>query len=56
MKVRAKIAILRDDELAILVSQLRDIAKDYGHTQQLRERIAGILMPNFKHFNIDIDE
>lgn len=34
---------LKDHQIAKLVNDLRDVAKEYGQTQQLRERIAGIV-------------
>ncbi|MFM0044060.1 hypothetical protein [Paraburkholderia sediminicola] len=36
---------MKDHEIAAIVNQLRDIAKEYGHAQQLRERIAGVIVP-----------
>lgn len=34
---------LKDHEVARMVNALRDVAKEYGQTQQLRERIAGVV-------------
>lgn len=36
---------MKDHEIALLINQVRDVAKEYGQTQQLRERIAGLLVP-----------
>ena len=38
-------ADMKDHEIAQTVNQLRDIAKEYGQTQQLRERIAAVIVP-----------
>lgn len=37
--------VLKDHEIAQLVNQLRDIAIEFHGAQQLRERIAGALVP-----------
>ncbi|MCY1206582.1 hypothetical protein D9M72_181550 [compost metagenome] len=34
---------LKDHQIAKLVNDLRDVAKEYGQTQQLRERIAEVV-------------
>jgi tRNA C32,U32 (ribose-2'-O)-methylase TrmJ len=36
---------LKDHQIAELINELRDVAKKYSDTQQLRERIAHILVP-----------
>jgi hypothetical protein len=36
---------MKDHEIAQTVNQLRDIAREYGQTQQLRERIAAVVVP-----------
>jgi hypothetical protein len=38
-------ADMKDHEIAQTVNQLRDIAREYGQTQQLRERIAAVVVP-----------
>jgi hypothetical protein len=35
--------IAKDHEVAGFVNELRDVAKEYAHTQQLRERIAFVV-------------
>jgi hypothetical protein len=37
--------MLTKHEIALTVNRLRDIAKEYGQTQQLRERIAAVVVP-----------
>ena len=36
---------MKDHEVALLVNGLREIAVEYGQTQQLRERIAAYVVP-----------
>ena len=36
---------MKDHEITLIVNQLRDVAKEYGQTQQLRERIANVIVP-----------
>jgi hypothetical protein len=36
---------MKDHEIAAIVNQLRDVAKEYGQTQQLRDRIASLIVP-----------
>lgn len=36
---------MTDHDIAMTVNKLRDIAKEYGQTQQLRERIASVVVP-----------
>ena len=38
---------MKDHEVAQLVNGLREIAVEYGQTQQLRERIATYVVPAF---------
>lgn len=38
-------AMMNEHEIALTVNRLRDIAKEYGQTQQLRERIAAVVVP-----------
>ena len=38
---------MKDHEVAQLVNGLREIAVEYGQTQQLRERIAAYVVPAF---------
>lgn len=35
---------LKDHEFAQLVNELRDTAVEFGRTQQLRERLVGVLI------------
>jgi hypothetical protein len=39
---------LEDHQIALIVNQLRDTAIDYHSTQQLRDRIAHIIVPYLK--------
>lgn len=39
---------MKDHEIAALINQVRDVAKEFGQTQQLRERLASILVPILK--------
>lgn len=39
---------MKDHEIAKIVSELTKIAVEYGHTQQLRERIASLIVPHLK--------
>lgn len=39
---------LKDHEIARLINQLRDVAKEYAQAQQLRSRISRIIVPIFK--------
>lgn len=39
---------MKDHEIARIVNILRDIAVEYGQTQQLRERIAQVIVPVLK--------
>lgn len=39
---------MKDHEIAQMVNTLRDIAKEYASTEQLRERIAQVLVPILK--------
>lgn len=36
---------MKDHEIAKIVTELRDIAKEFGATQQLRNRISGYIVP-----------
>jgi hypothetical protein len=36
---------MNENDIALTVNRLRDIAKEYGQTQQLRERIAAVVVP-----------
>jgi hypothetical protein len=36
---------MTDHDIALTVNRLRDIAKEYGQTQQLRDRIAAVVVP-----------
>lgn len=36
---------MKDHEIAQIINQIRDIAIEFHGTQQLRERIAGVLRP-----------
>lgn len=53
---------MKDDEIAKIVSHLTDIAKVYGQTQQLRERLAIFIVPILRQVrapeerDIDIDD
>jgi len=38
-------AMMNEHEIALTVNRLRDIAKEYGQTQQLRQRIAAVVVP-----------
>jgi hypothetical protein len=40
-----QVAEWKDHQTAWLVNNLRDIAITYGHTQQLREQIKGVILP-----------
>jgi len=44
---------MKDHEIAALVNELRDVAVTYGQTQQLRERIAHIIVPVLKELSAD---
>lgn len=46
-----KNAIQNEGDIARFVNQLRDIAKDYSHTQQLRERLAYAVVPVLKELS-----
>lgn len=39
---------MKDHEIAQVVNQLTAIGKTYGHTQQLRDRIAAVVVPLLK--------
>lgn len=39
---------MKDGDIAKLVNELTAIAKEYGQTQQLRDRIANRLVPTLK--------
>lgn len=39
---------MKDNEIALIVNQLRDIAVTFHNTQQLRERIAHVIVPLLK--------
>lgn len=39
---------MKDHEIALLINDVRDIAIDFSHTQQLRERLAYALVPHLK--------
>lgn len=39
---------MKDHEIAALVNELRDIAVDFHAAQQLRERIAHVIIPHLK--------
>ena len=39
---------MKDHEIAQLINKLRDVAVEFGHTQQLREQICSIINPIFK--------
>lgn len=39
---------MKDHEIREIVNRLRDIAVLYHDTQQLRERIAGVIVPILK--------
>lgn len=36
---------MKDHEIRELVSELTQVAREYGQTQQLRERIRGVVLP-----------
>lgn len=40
---------MNDHEISKLVNDLRDVAREYGQTQQLRDRIAGLVVPALKN-------
>ena len=40
--------MMNDHEIAKLINDLRDVAIKYHDTQQLRERIAGLVVPVLK--------
>ena len=39
---------MKDNEIAEIVNQLRDIAITYGGMQQLRERIGRVIVPHLQ--------
>ncbi len=39
---------MKDHEIRELVNELTQVARDYGQTQQLRDRIAGIIVHHLK--------
>lgn len=45
---RYTIEVLKDHQLAKLINELTSIAKTYGCTQQVRERIAGVVLSTLK--------
>ena len=40
---------LKDHQIAQTVNALAETCRNYGHTQQLRERVAGIVVPLLKN-------
>ncbi len=44
---------MKDHEIAIFINELTKVAKEYGHTQLLRERIVGIVLERRSVFNND---
>ena len=42
---------LKDHEIAALVNELTAVAKQFGHTQQLRARIYKALLPTLEKIN-----
>lgn len=45
---------MKDNEIAQLVNELREVAYNYHDTQQLRSRIANLLVPKLKQMRADI--
>lgn len=41
--------IMKEHEIAKIVNDLRDIARMYAHTQQLRDQISHYIVPVLKH-------
>ncbi len=47
---------MKDHEIAKVVNNLRDIAKEYGQTQQLRSRIGSYIVPILKGESLKLQE
>lgn len=39
---------MKDHEIGLVINQLRDTARKYAETQQLRERLHEVIMPYFR--------
>lgn len=47
--------VMKDHEIAKIVNDLRDIARNYAHTEQLRNRIHGYIVPILKQQQATIE-
>ena len=47
---------MKDHDIQKIVNQLRDVAIQYGHTQQIRGRIHSVIVPRIKELNKSKDD